>query len=216
MTERPDTHPRKAPTQARSIATVEAMVEATARILVAEGPEACTTNRIAEVAGVSIGSLYQYFPSREALLAALVERELEVDMAFGADLMVSQMHRPLCEAWGHVVEALVAYCAEPPRQRLHQRLLPLVPWLEREGLVRSTVGQSQAAFAAFVELRCDELGPTLRGDDDASAARRRVAAFVAFESLEATLNAAKVRHPEHFNGAELVASLKRLLSVLTG
>lgn len=66
--------PRKIPVQARSRATVEAILEATARILEAEGLDAVTTNRVAERAGVSIGSLYQYYPSRDAILAEMVRR----------------------------------------------------------------------------------------------------------------------------------------------
>ncbi|HGC6389298.1 TPA: TetR/AcrR family transcriptional regulator [Cronobacter dublinensis] len=67
--------PRKLPRQARSRALVEAIIEATARIFERAGPAACTTNAVAEKAGVSIGSLYQYFPNRRALTAALVARE---------------------------------------------------------------------------------------------------------------------------------------------
>jgi AcrR family transcriptional regulator len=63
------TKPRKSAAQERSRATVDALVEATARILVKEGFDKASTNRIAAVAGVSIGSLYQYFPSKEALVA---------------------------------------------------------------------------------------------------------------------------------------------------
>jgi AcrR family transcriptional regulator len=57
--------PRKTPRQARARATVDAIVLAAAPILRSDGPEALNTNRIAEVAGVSIGSLYQYFPNKE-------------------------------------------------------------------------------------------------------------------------------------------------------
>ncbi|PTX01907.1 TetR/AcrR family transcriptional regulator [Pararhodobacter aggregans] len=64
--------PRKTPRQARARATVEAILEAAARILVAEGLERLTTNRVAEVAGISIGTLYQYFPSKEAILAEIL------------------------------------------------------------------------------------------------------------------------------------------------
>ncbi|ELY6247350.1 TetR/AcrR family transcriptional regulator [Cronobacter universalis] len=71
----PPLPPRKAPRQARSRALVEAIVEATARIFERQGAAACTTNAVAETAGVSIGSLYQYFPNRHALTAALVARE---------------------------------------------------------------------------------------------------------------------------------------------
>ncbi|WP_439897140.1 TetR/AcrR family transcriptional regulator, partial [Cronobacter sakazakii] len=73
----PPLTPRKAPRQARSRALVEAIIEATARIFEREGAAACTTNAVAETAGVSIGSLYQYFPNRHALTAALVAREHE-------------------------------------------------------------------------------------------------------------------------------------------
>src|SRR5437762_14158570 len=74
MARKPPTKPRKNASQERSRATVDALVEATARILVRQGFDKASTNRIAEVAGVSVGSLYQYFPSKEALVAAVVER----------------------------------------------------------------------------------------------------------------------------------------------
>src|SRR5580698_10427561 len=74
--QRPDAlAPRKAPTQRRATATVEAILEAAARILETQGLEGYTTNAVAERAAVSIGSLYQYFPNRDALTAALIERE---------------------------------------------------------------------------------------------------------------------------------------------
>jgi AcrR family transcriptional regulator len=66
---------KKVPTQGRSRQTVDALVEATARTIAERGWQATTTNHIAVRAGVSVGSLYQYFDSREDLLAALAERE---------------------------------------------------------------------------------------------------------------------------------------------
>jgi AcrR family transcriptional regulator len=70
---------RKKPKQSRSQATVNACLEATARILEQEGLQALTTNRVAEVAGVSVGSLYQYFPNKSSLLLALAEHHAETD-----------------------------------------------------------------------------------------------------------------------------------------
>lgn len=67
--------PRKRPRQARSIATFEAILEAAARILESLGFAEFNTNTVAELAGVSIGSLYQYFPSKEALIVELIRRE---------------------------------------------------------------------------------------------------------------------------------------------
>src|SRR6185436_592878 len=72
--------PRKRPKQARSQQTVDALLEATARVLGARGFEGATTNEIARVAGVSVGSLYQYFPSKEALVAALLEQRTRADL----------------------------------------------------------------------------------------------------------------------------------------
>jgi AcrR family transcriptional regulator len=67
--------PRKAPRQPRSADTVAAIVEAAARILETRGLDGFNTNAVAERAGVSVGSLYQYFPGKEALIAALSARE---------------------------------------------------------------------------------------------------------------------------------------------
>ena len=67
--------PRKQARQARARATQEAIVEAAARILEEDGLSALTTNRIAERAGVSIGSLYQYFPDKQSVIAHLLRRE---------------------------------------------------------------------------------------------------------------------------------------------
>ena len=66
--------PRKTPRQERSRATVEALLEATADILIREGYTKLTTNRIAERAGVNIASLYQYFPGKDAIVAELRRR----------------------------------------------------------------------------------------------------------------------------------------------
>ncbi|WP_342380110.1 TetR/AcrR family transcriptional regulator [Myxococcus stipitatus] len=65
---------RKQPSQTRSKALVDALIQTTARVLLRDGWQALTTNRIARDAGVSVGSLYQYFPNKEALLLALIER----------------------------------------------------------------------------------------------------------------------------------------------
>jgi AcrR family transcriptional regulator len=67
--------PRKAPKQARSLETVRVIIEAAARILEQNGLDGFSTNAVAERAGVSIGSLYQYFPRKEALIGALIMRE---------------------------------------------------------------------------------------------------------------------------------------------
>lgn len=66
--------PRKTPSQERSQATVQAILEAATRVLAKHSLAGFNTNRVAEVAGVSVGSLYQYFPNKDALVTALIEQ----------------------------------------------------------------------------------------------------------------------------------------------
>ncbi|MFW0883416.1 TetR/AcrR family transcriptional regulator, partial [Cronobacter dublinensis] len=68
--------PRKMPVQRRSVATVEALHTATIQVLVNEGLSRCTTTRVASRAGMSVGSLYQYYPNRDALLSGVLELHL--------------------------------------------------------------------------------------------------------------------------------------------
>lgn len=68
--------PRKQPVQARSAVTVDAILEATVRILEGSKNADFTTKQVAEVAGVSVGSLYQYFPNKQALVSELIRRKL--------------------------------------------------------------------------------------------------------------------------------------------
>lgn len=88
--------PRKRPRQQRSARMVEAILEAAARILELRGLEGFNTNAVADLAGASVGSLYQYFPNKNGLLAALIHRELDtlrsevraaVEAAGGDDLL---------------------------------------------------------------------------------------------------------------------------------
>lgn len=73
--------PRKLPAQARSAETVKAILEAAARILETKGFDGYTTNAVADRAGVSIGSLYQYFPNKDAITKALIQRETSTLLA---------------------------------------------------------------------------------------------------------------------------------------
>ena len=73
--------PRKSPRQQRSQQTVDTILQATARVLAKHGYAGTNTNRIAETAGVSVGSLYQYFPNKNALIAALHDRHDEQMLA---------------------------------------------------------------------------------------------------------------------------------------
>lgn len=72
--------PRKLPVQARSAASVDAILEATVQVLLSVGKERLTTTRVASRAGVSVGTLYQYFPNKSALLQAVLKRHMDAVM----------------------------------------------------------------------------------------------------------------------------------------
>ncbi|MFP5226130.1 MAG: TetR/AcrR family transcriptional regulator [Acidobacteriota bacterium] len=74
---RPTLHPRKTPVQARSSVTVDAILDATIQVLLTSGKERLTTTQVARRAGVSVGTLYQYFPNKSALLQACLRRHME-------------------------------------------------------------------------------------------------------------------------------------------
>lgn len=91
---------RRQPTQERARETVNVILDAVIRLLKRSGASAVTTNRVAEAAGVSIGSVYQYFPNKRAILIALHERHIEqVDQT---------LHRKIAESAGEPLEAIVS------------------------------------------------------------------------------------------------------------
>lgn len=81
------TTPRKTPRQERSLRTVQRILDATARIFHEQGYAGATTNDIADEANLSIGSLYQYFPNKDAVLVALTKRHIESTTAGLAKLL---------------------------------------------------------------------------------------------------------------------------------
>ncbi len=117
--------PRKAPRQARSKATVDVILEATARVLVRDGYALASTNRIAEAAGVSIGSLYQYFPSKQALVTALRRRHAEHMLAMLLDVGRGAAEACAADAVRILVHAVIAAHMVDPQ--LHRVLGEEVP-----------------------------------------------------------------------------------------
>jgi AcrR family transcriptional regulator len=116
---------RRRPKQRRARQTVEAVLDAVARILKQGGVDAVTTNRIAEVAGVSIGSVYQYFPDKRAIFVALHDRHVEQIGAVVERTLVAHAASSFEELVRALVEALVdAHVADPA---LHALLHTEVP-----------------------------------------------------------------------------------------
>jgi AcrR family transcriptional regulator len=125
MARKPLMKPRKPASQGRPRATVDALIEATARVLVREGFDRSSTNRIAEVAGVSIGSLYQYYPGKEALVAAVIDRHNQQLMQVVRGALAEVALQPVEKAVRRLVTvAIEAHRIDP---RLHRVLSEQIP-----------------------------------------------------------------------------------------
>ncbi|MCC6849220.1 MAG: TetR/AcrR family transcriptional regulator [Deltaproteobacteria bacterium] len=123
--------PRKRPRQARSQRTVDAIVKAAAQVFSRRGYAGTTTNHIAERAGVSIGSLYEYFPSKDALLAAIMEAHIAEAEAVltRAAAEVAGRARDLGGTIRHLVRAMIALHARD--RELHRVLFEEAPLSRR-------------------------------------------------------------------------------------
>src|SRR6185312_14770206 len=182
MAPRPATKPRKDASQERSRATVDALVEATARILVREGFDSASTNRIAEVAGVSVGSLYQYFPSKEALVAAVIERHHQEVMQAVRKELAEVMTQPVERA----VRKLVAVAIEAHRvdPRLHRVLAEQIPRVGKLEKQEAFARENYALFKGYLEKHRDEV----------CVADLDLASFVCVTTVEALTHNAVLHH----------------------
>lgn len=117
--------PRRTPRQERSQFTVDAIFEAVARTVATQGEAGLTTNRIAEAAGVSVGSLYQYFPSKEAILSAMLDQHCDRVM-LELDALLAQARAeswtPAQQVRRYVRHYLQAFGAGAPQGRALARL----------------------------------------------------------------------------------------------
>jgi AcrR family transcriptional regulator len=109
---------RREPTQRRALQTVEAVLDAVVRVLKLHGVDGVTTNRIAQVAGVSIGSVYQYFPDKRAIFRALHDRHVEQISRVIDATLVEQASSSLDDFVRALITALVRAHTKDPE--LHQ------------------------------------------------------------------------------------------------
>jgi AcrR family transcriptional regulator len=152
----PPKRPRRKAKQERARETVEVLLEAAARVLEQRGYAAATTNRIAEAAGVSVGTLYEYFADKDALFDALIQRQIEVLVAAvrSADL---DSQAPL----GVMLQRLLRLAMDAmPRGPAFLRALEQVPGaVFRRRLVRAR-GQVIDFIRQLLEARRRELRVT--------------------------------------------------------
>ncbi|KAM3114879.1 TetR/AcrR family transcriptional regulator [Phormidesmis sp. 146-33] len=207
MPRKHSTIPRKLPQQDRSRMTVEAILEATAHILTEEGYDKANTNRIAERAGISIGSLYQYFPNRESLMAALVEQHSDEIARLVESKPNHLSDAPLEIAIPELVKAVIAAHAINPR--LHQVLNEEIPRSER-------LQQMQKADEHITELlktylaRWSDLEeiPTMGHFYPQNI---EMTVFIMSRTVEALCHSAVIEHPGFINDGRFEQEVSNLL-----
>jgi AcrR family transcriptional regulator len=145
--------PRKAPQQARSAATLDAIHTATIQVLLAEGVGRLTTARVAERAGVSIGTMYQYYPHKQALLFALIEQQLETVVGF----MLTAAEQLRGKDAGSVAEglALAWLDAKTSESEAFQTLYGLVAEFDLAAGMRQALEQMTGVFSELLAAAPD-------------------------------------------------------------
>ena len=145
--------PRKTPLQARSAVTVEAISEATIQVLLSPEADRLTTTRVAERAGVSVGTLYQYYPNKQSLLFAVLEDHLDkVSLAVEAACRRAR-GKPLAEMVKDVVEAFVD--AKMKRTDISTALYRIAAEVDGPTLVRRAIQRSLKALEAALKTAPD-------------------------------------------------------------
>jgi len=186
--------PRKRPRQQRARETVDAILLAAAHILKTDGFEAATTNRIAELAGVSIGSLYQYFPNKQSVIAELRERHsdwFEGCLRAEIERIVELPLRPAVRA---AVELLIA---------LHAVDLALHNALSDR---RAVDAHDEAEFRKLVQAKLAQHPEALRDLDP------EMASFVAVRAMEAVVHGAALDEPERLTDPRFADEVTELLA----
>jgi AcrR family transcriptional regulator len=192
--QKPSDAPRKEPRQPRARATVDAILVAAAQLLRSDGAARLTTNRIAARAGVSVGSLYQYFPSKEAVLAALRERHGRWYGEVIRAEMERDWRRPLRDAVRSGIAEMVAL--HRADHALHRALAN-----GERGLRADVEAEFRARLEAFLGERAAELRPL---DPE-------LASFVAVRALEAVIHGAALDAPERLEEPAFVDEVSELL-----
>lgn len=191
--------PRKRPVQERSRQTVAAILQAAAQVLVKNGYDRTTTNLVAEKAGVSIGSLYEYFPNKEALVAAIASAHVE-ELAVRVDDALLAADNGVSASF---VAALVRAGLDAHRvnPKLHKVLVEEVP---RIGALADLLDIS-SLLQRKIELAIQRDAPHL------PPAKARMIALILETCIEALTHRAIVETPEWLETGEIENETLRLL-----
>jgi len=182
---------RRAPKQARSKATVEAIVEATGQVLARDGTQATATG-VAERAGVSVGSLYQYFPNKQVLIDTFLARRLEQDTAVAHRLAKRSSELEPLELLRAAVEEMVGVYRED--RELYAAVAEVLPLIEQTPEIREGLDRMVTIGGAMLRTH-----PAWMGDRDPE-----LVAMVVFHSLRGALFRIVAMAPDKLDDPQLV------------
>lgn len=178
---------------------MEAILEAAVRVLVREGYEGATTSRIAEVSGYGVGSLYDYFPNKEALVAALIERHAEGMVSVVESTFRAHSGSPLpvaVRAW--VESGIEAHLASPELHKVLVEQVPRVGDMKRVGAFEQRIA---GLVRSYLECHAGEIG---RSD-------LSLAAFVVAQAVVSLTHKAAAERPETLGDGRLVEEVGDLV-----
>ncbi|MFY3002091.1 TetR/AcrR family transcriptional regulator [Achromobacter xylosoxidans] len=183
--------PRKSPRQQRSQQTVDTILQATARVLAEHGYAGTNTNRIAETAGVSVGSLYQYFPNKNALIAALHDRHDKQMLALIDEVLDGNPAATLRERVAAIVAAsLHAHLLEPALHRVLEREFPLFDQPRDHSRADQDIHRR---MRHLLELHREEIAQQ----------DRELATYVVLRIMESLVHAVALESPAGFDPRQL-------------
>jgi AcrR family transcriptional regulator len=194
---------RRKPSQARAEETVSAILEAAAQILEKGGLPAFTTNAVAERAGVSIGTLYQYFANKQALLRAIAEREMRATLAAVATALRGDPQASVEARVRAMVHAIINAFAG--RQRARKAVVQAV-------LLQGNAVELLAPVAAFLATEQAAQDAAPRGLARLTAEQR----FVLSRALMGAIRAAVIEEQPFFKSRSFEDELVRLVMAYVG
>ena len=146
--------PRKMPMQTRATVTVGAICEATIQVLLSQGADRLTTTRVADRAGVSVGTLYQYYPNKQSLLFAVFEDHMDNVAGAVETACAEACHKPMSEMIRRVVEAFVD--VKMQRADISVALYKVAPDVGGPALVKRTGQRLRKAIEAMLLTASDQ------------------------------------------------------------
>lgn len=194
-----EVEPRRRPSQGRSRALVDAILGAAARLLENAPADGLSVARIARRAGVSVGSLYQYFTGKESVLAALIERRIRADV----EETIAQVSRGDASLLA-LMRGSISQIVEMHRRdrNLYSRLLPLVPLLGRTATARAAIAEARDVFRGILAER---YASELRPDD------LDLAVFMCGTAIEAIVHRAIEERPELLDDPRFAEEITQMM-----